>query len=67
VVRGARGEDLRLAGEAAKRPRLHNALAVALEGGAMRVLRRRKGAGEQRRRGIIVRYSSRVFLFRHSL
>ena len=59
VIRGARGEDLRLAGEASKGASLHDALAVALERSSVRVRRRGKGAGEQRRR-VVIRYGSRV-------
>ena len=48
VIGGAAGEDLRLAGEPAEGARLHDALAVTLEGSARRTERRRIDAGQKR-------------------
>ena len=47
VVGGAAGEDLRLAGETAEGARLHDAFAVALEGGAEVAERRRDTHGPE--------------------
>jgi len=47
VVGGAAGEDLGFAGEAAEGARLDDALAIALEGGARRALRRCINARDQ--------------------
>ena len=52
VVGGAAGEDLGLAGEAAKGAGLHNAVAIALEGGPVRALGGRIDARAQRIGGV---------------
>ena len=52
VVGGAAGKDLRLAGKAAKGARLHDALAITLEGSARETRGRRIDAGQERIAGI---------------
>ena len=67
VIGRARGEDLRLAGEAAEGAGLDDALAVALEGRAGGVVWSREGAGEERIREVEIGYGARIEGLRHPL
>ncbi len=62
VVGGAGGEDLGLAGEAAEGASLHDAVAVALEGGAVGVRRGRKFARKELLVGVGLGDGARVLV-----